>query len=119
MKRILCSILVGVLACGCTTMNPVLPANGDRTAGLKVGDTISTTARDGRHSLFEIDRMSADEICGAEACVRKSDIVRLEIREISGWRTLLLVGGIVAVAALAAAAAQGAGASAILGAVPK
>lgn len=119
MKRIFCSMLIAVLVSGCTTVNPVLHTAGDRTAELKVGDTITTTGRDGRSSHFEIARISPDEICGTDQCVRKSDIVGLEVQEFSAGKTILLVGGVIAIVALVVAAAHAAAAASLLGAVPK
>lgn len=115
MKRKLCLTLMALHLAGCTTMNPVLHSGHDRTAALKVGDTIATTGRDGRASRFEIVRTTADEVCGPEECVRRSDIVGLEVQEFSAWKTTLLVAGVAAFVALAAVAGQGAAAAAALG----
>ena len=108
--RICATLLIAAHLAACTTLRPVeLPRAG---AGFAVapGDALTITTSTGRRVQMDVERSSADEICGKGECVRVTEVSAIDRREMDTARSLWLVAGIVLFLGLVGAAAGSAAA---------
>ena len=85
-------------ATGCTTMRPVAAVNIDPAAaplwGVKPGDRVRLTLRDGRRVSFEVYSLDAGGIVAIDRTrYETQEILAVERRSFSGAKTTLLVAG--------------------------
>ena len=91
---------LGVCAVGgCTsvrTINPATAPTGAAFEHIDTGDTIAILLGDGRSLKIVVEWVEADAIVSQEGVrYAKSDIRQLQRRSFSGWKTGVLIGGIV------------------------
>ncbi len=102
-------LLIGCcfLATSCTTTR-VTPFPNEQTPNampaVSVGDTVKVTLRTGAVRTFKVTALEADGLAGKKLRVPYKDMQLLEIRKVSGWRTLGIGVGLVLVAAATALA---------------
>jgi hypothetical protein len=106
-KRWIASLLCCCLmATSCTTLRDVplttAPAPVS-SAGLKLGDTVVVTLRDGAIQKLKVTQIDATSLSGmgkrgaAEARYAFADMASLEVRRVSFWKTTGAVGATLAV----------------------
>jgi hypothetical protein len=93
--KILVLLLVLICAEGCTTSHPLTLSEKGFTESIKQGDKVKVQTADGRVIKFKVDSVSHDEISGDEQMVGSADVVTIERREISIWKSCLLAAGVV------------------------
>jgi hypothetical protein len=109
--------LVGCLSLflqGCTVMQPVpVPQGGSATAAVQVGDTVEATTRAGEVKRFEVTGVTDAELQGMDARVAYAEIATLKVArsDATKARTVWLILGGAALAALVAGAGGGSGSS--------
>ncbi|HTG80370.1 MAG TPA: hypothetical protein VL949_00375 [Geobacteraceae bacterium] len=90
------------LATGCTTLNPLVPAEPQAImAQVKPGDEVRLTTRDGRVRELTVQEATGQQLVGEQERVTLSDITMIERREFSTGKTVGLVCGIIGVVVLA------------------
>ena len=97
------SLLVCALALcavgGCTsvrTINPATAPTGAAFEHIAAGDTVAIRLGDGRSLKIVVQRVEADAIVSQEGVrYARSDIRQLQRNAFSGWKTGVLIGGIV------------------------
>jgi hypothetical protein len=109
---LLCCCLV---ATSCTTLRDV-PLTVQQTpvssAGIKLGDTVVVTLRDGTSQKFTVTQLDATSLSGkarrgtGDVRYPFADMASLEVRRVSFWKTSGTVAATLAVIAVALAAAM-------------
>lgn len=96
---------------GCTTTRTIVPQSQSAgNSGLKAGDTVKATLRDGRELELIFVEETTDHIVGRDAMnsvrtIPRKQILYLQSTTVSAAKTVLLVGGIALVIGLAQYAA--------------
>ncbi|MEM7414765.1 MAG: hypothetical protein AAF389_04655 [Gemmatimonadota bacterium] len=71
---------------------------GNLTADVRVGDEVRVYQRNGTEFGFEVLRADRENLYGVNLTVPRADVITVEIKEISVWRTVAAsIGGAVAV----------------------
>ena len=92
--RILWLILILVYLAGCTTMMPVSTAPGQINSAVQVGDRVAIISRSVQTREFSVTRVTPEQICGRDECVRAEEIESVHRQEFSVLKTAGLVVGI-------------------------
>jgi hypothetical protein len=101
MKNILCGLLAAIYLSGCTTMSQgPYPTGSNGSALLQSGDRVLVTTSSGTRELT-VTSASADEVCGANECIRAAAVTQVQRQEVSALKTaglivLVLLVGLVA-----------------------
>ena len=99
-------MVVVIYLAGCTTLTNQPYPGGDPASVLKPGDNAVISTASGSHT-FKVVRVTAEEICGDEECVRAEQIEQVQTEKVSVWKTAAAVVAIVLVAGLASLASGG------------
>lgn len=90
------------LATSCTTTRVTRFPNEDTpnaTPAVVVGDVVRVTLRSGGTRTFKVTSMEADGLTGKKLSVPYKDMVFLEVKKVSAWRSIGLGVGLVLAAA--------------------
>lgn len=88
-------VLVCLCSAGCARYVPS-GRPGDLTALVQVGDEVRAYLRNGGEVEFEIVLMDRDHLYGEHVTVPRADVITIEVKEFSLWRTVAAsVGGAV------------------------
>ena len=102
MMAVFCRSVVIVLcislATGCTTLRP-LPTGEPQAIReqIRPGDGVIVTTRDGTQQEITVKEVTSEQLVGESTRVGFSDIISVERREFSTWKTVGLTVGVVAV----------------------
>jgi hypothetical protein len=110
---IVCGLVICLLSAGCTTLRPItnepsdLPHQIVDTGAVRPGDRVVIGSVDGVKHQFVVQSVHDGAIYGAQDSVAFSDIAFIKLRKFSVAKTtLLVVFGVLAVAAIAVAASD-------------
>jgi hypothetical protein len=101
--KIFAALAAAVLACACTKLQPVLPADLGRLASLVgPGDTVSCHFRDGSSAAFNVSAVESNTLIEAGGTrVAIADITSAKIEHFDRTKSVLLGLGILATMAAA------------------
>lgn len=85
----------------CTTLQPVAGGPAAWRSSVEPGDTVKIATTDGRTLEFEVREVTDAGLRGADQAVSFTAISSLQKKDLSVWRTVGLVVGILAAGALA------------------
>ena len=105
--RFLTALLTCIaLSAGCTTTRSVSAREiADFSRFVRVGDSVEGVLRDGTRKAFRVTQVEPRTVSGKDGTFTLSDLAELSVERVSvGKTTLLVIGGVVVVAAVAFAA---------------
>ena len=106
-QRVIACLLVCTMASasiGCTSMKTIktAPAGAPVFGKVKAGDTVDVRTQDGRSLRFVVQQVDADSLVAPNGVrFTRTEIVRLQRKSFSPWKTAVLAGGIVGAVFLA------------------
>lgn len=100
-RAIAIALIPIVMLCGCTTMTAAGSQPGEVMRKVEIGNKVRVVTKDGQSRVFKVTQMTSEYIGGKEVQVRYDDIAQVEVKQLDGWRTAFLVGGIGAAAFVA------------------
>jgi hypothetical protein len=89
--RALVLILIVMLGSGCTSMRPVSLGSGTQDRPISSGDKLKIETHDGRVVKLDVVRVADGRIEGVHEGVDLADVASIERKEVSKWKTGLLV----------------------------
>lgn len=93
------ALITAVALAACTSLQAVPIEAGRAPEGVGPGDTVTVTTVRGEKIEFEVVRVDADALVGADAQVAFEDIATLEVTKPAPGKTAGLIGGGVAIVA--------------------
>lgn len=107
LRVFVCSLVVLTLL-GCTSMRTVsLPASGDLTSVVRVGDSVRVVRQDHTIVRFKVERVEGAAMQGAGERVVATDIADLQVTRGGVSQGALVAGGLVAAGVILAASSGG------------
>jgi hypothetical protein len=97
-RRLIATVLAGALTlAGCTSMKTIRPASpGEPPFGpVQAGDTIVVRTREGVSARFVVQKIDGEALIAADGRrYARADLLRVQRKTFSGWKTTVLIAGV-------------------------
>lgn len=97
-RRLIATVLAGGLTlAGCTSMKTIRPASpGEPPFGpVQAGDIVVVQTREGVSARFVVKKIDDEALIAADRRhYARSDLLRVQRKTLSGWKTAVLIAGV-------------------------